>query len=86
MSSGVSAANLSTLRLMWLLLSCTHSALRHTKSSGDLNGDGQIRVVDAVIALQMAVRGERDDNADMDGDGRVSSVDALMILQVAVGT
>ena len=64
MSSGVSAANLSTLRLMWLLLSCTHSALRHTKSSGDLNGDGQIRVVDAVIALQMAVSGGHSDDAD----------------------
>lgn len=52
---------------------------------GDLNGDGQITSVDVVIALQMAVRGEHNDDADMDGDGRVTSVDALMILQAAVG-
>ena len=34
---------------------CTEA---HQEQRGDLNGDGQIRVVDAVIALQMAVSGE----------------------------
>ena len=53
---------------------------------GDLNGDGQITSIDVVIALQMAVRGEHNDDADMDGDGRVTSVDALMILQAVTTT
>ena len=56
-----------------------------TQQKSDLNGDGQITSADAVIALQMAVRGEHNDNADMNGDGCVSSVDALMILQAAAG-
>jgi parallel beta-helix repeat protein len=55
-----------------------------TQQKGDLDGDGGLTTADAVIALQMAVRGEHDDNADMNSDGRISSVDALMILQ-AVG-
>ena len=57
LSLGMSTANLSTLRSTVFRISCTHSALRHTKSSGDPNRDGRITVVDAVIALQMAVRG-----------------------------
>ncbi|NIA09438.1 MAG: hypothetical protein GWP10_06855 [Nitrospiraceae bacterium] len=60
---------------------CTEA---HHEQRGDLNGDGQITVVDAVIALRMAVSGEHNDDADMDGDGRVTSVDALMVLQAAV--
>ena len=50
---------------------------------GDLNGDDRITTADAIIALQMVVRGEHSDAADMNDDGRVSSVDALMILQAA---
>ncbi|MHC1599701.1 MAG: dockerin type I repeat-containing protein, partial [Candidatus Methanospirareceae archaeon] len=57
-----------------------------TQQKGDLDGDGQITAADAVIALQMAVRGEHDDNADMNSDGRISSVDALMIMQAATGS
>ena len=53
---------------------------------GDLNGDGHITFADAVIALQMAVRGEHNDDVDMDGDGQVTSVDALIILQAAATT
>ena len=56
-----------------------------TQQKGDLDGDGGLTTADAVIALQMAVRGEDDDNADMNGDGQVPSVDALMILQAAAG-
>ena len=61
---------------------CTEA---HQEQRGDLNGDGQITVVDAVIALQIVVSGEYDgDAADMDGDGRVTSVDVLTILWTAV--
>ena len=41
-------------------------------------------VIDAVIALQIAVGSrEYDPAADVSGDGRVTSLDALMILQAA---
>ena len=53
---------------------------------GDLNHDGTITPADAVIALQIAVRGGWLEAADMNCDGVVTSLDALMILQaVAVG-
>ena len=50
---------------------------------GGIDSDGQITVVDAIIALQMAVRGEYDDAADMNRGGRVTALDALTILQAA---
>jgi len=50
---------------------------------GDVNGDDKITPADAVIALQMAVRGDNNKIADVSGDGSVTSLDALMILQAA---
>jgi S-layer protein (TIGR01567 family) len=44
---------------------------------------GSTTTADAVIALQLAVRGGWDVGADVSGDGRVTSLDALMILQMA---
>jgi hypothetical protein len=41
--------------------------------------------VDALIALQMAVRGEYSEEADVNRDDKVTSLDALMILQAAAG-
>ncbi len=55
------------------------------KSRGDVNQDGVITPTDALIATQMAVRGEWDPFADVSGDGQVTSLDALMILQAAAG-
>jgi hypothetical protein len=52
---------------------------------GDLNFDGALSPVDAVIALQMAVSGECCPDADVSGDGAVTSLDAMMILQAAAG-
>ena len=51
---------------------------------GDLNHDGTITPADAVIALQIAVRGGWLEAADMNCDGVVTSLDALMILQSGV--
>jgi hypothetical protein len=52
----------------------------------DCNGDGEISVVDALCALQMAVNKQPEDLVmDVTGDGRVSSLDARQILQMAVG-
>ncbi|MEA3281284.1 MAG: S-layer protein domain-containing protein, partial [Euryarchaeota archaeon] len=53
------------------------------KSRGDVNQDGVITPIDAIIATRMAVRGNSDPLADVSGDGNVASLDALMILQAA---
>jgi hypothetical protein len=50
---------------------------------GDINRDSSITVEDAVMALEMAVRGEWREEADVNRDGAVTSLDALMILQAA---
>lgn len=52
----------------------TLCAEAHRERRGDLNGDGQITVVDAVIALQIVVSGEHSDDADVNDGGRVTSV------------
>lgn len=52
--------------------------------SYDLNGDGTITPVDALIALEMASGNcVPDGDADVSGDGKVTSLDALMLMQVA---
>jgi uncharacterized membrane protein len=56
------------------------------KSCGDVNQDGDITIVDALIVSQMAVRGEWDPFADVSGDGQVTSLDMLMILQASAGS
>jgi hypothetical protein len=53
---------------------------------GDVNGDGKISSVDALMALKMSVRIiPATAAADVDGDGRVTSIDAGLILQAATG-
>lgn len=58
---------------------------------GDVNGDGNITSVDALMALQMAVgKLPVDYVADVNGpgyngDGRVTAVDALILLKASVG-
>ena len=52
---------------------------------GDVNHDRVVTPADAVIVLEMAVRGEYHADADVNRDYKVTSLDALMILQVAVG-
>ncbi len=50
----------------------------------DADPDHAPEVVDAVIALRIAVVSrEYDPEMDIDSDGRVTSLDALMILQAA---
>ena len=54
-----------------------------TSAKGDLNQDGAIAQADALIALQMAARGEYLPDADANCDDKVTSLDALLILQTA---
>ncbi|MEA3324215.1 MAG: cohesin domain-containing protein [Euryarchaeota archaeon] len=51
---------------------------------GDLNHDGMVTQTDALIALQMAARGEYSEDADVSGDSIVTSLDALLIRQTAM--
>jgi len=53
--------------------------------SGDVNHDGAVTSEDVVIVLEMAVRGEWNEDADVSDDDRITSLDALMILQLGVG-
>lgn len=53
---------------------------------GDLDGDGEVTVSDALRALRMAAKLiEDDDAADVDGDGSITVADALLLLRAAVG-
>lgn len=53
---------------------------------GDLDGDGEVTVSDALRALRMAAQLiDSDEAADVDGDGEVTVADALAMLRVAVG-
>ena len=45
----------------------------------------RVTAADAVVALEMAVRGEYSAKLDVNGDNKVTSLDALMILQSAAG-
>ncbi len=62
-----------------------------TPRKGDLNGDNQITLADAAIALVIAAGGSASCDpatfaaGDMSGDHRVTSLDALMILRLAAG-
>ncbi|MBO8182395.1 MAG: hypothetical protein H0Z28_06335 [Archaeoglobus sp.] len=53
-------------------------------NKGDVNGDGEITSVDALMALQMAVgKLEPKPVADMDDDGNVRANDAMEIMKIA---
>ena len=66
--------------------------IRRTSSAvkfGDTDGDGEITVTDALLALQGSVNKITLDNdaqkrADVDGDEKITVTDALLILQKAV--
>lgn len=59
-------------------------------SMGDVNGDGQITALDALMLLQAAndllnLTAEQFERADLDGDGILTAAEALRILQYASG-
>lgn len=58
--------------------------------AGDVNFDGRVSAVDALLALQTAVGSRRlsiyqPDAADLDGDGEITANDAFSILLSTVG-
>lgn len=53
---------------------------------GDVNADGKVSIVDALLTAQAALGiREKGEAMDVNRDGRVSIVDALMISQAALG-
>lgn len=59
------------------------------KQCGDVNDDGDVTSVDALLILQLVV-GLLDslpnaDSADVNSNGQIDSVDALVVLQLLVG-
>ncbi len=53
---------------------------------GDVNGDGMISSLDALMALKISIGAiPATAAADVNGDGKITSVDAVLILQAATG-
>lgn len=87
--SRVFAALLAAI-MVFLSLVVLTSAEPSVNYKGDVNGDGEIKAHDALLALQQAVHKiELDEDAyaraDVDGDGKVTAKDALKILQWSFG-
>lgn len=60
------------------------------KVLGDVNGDGKVNNVDAMLILQYAVGVIKEDRlnlnmANVNGDSKTNNVDAMLVLQYAVG-
>ena len=53
---------------------------------GDLNGDGQINVVDIVVAVNLILNDQYDAMGDMNGDGMLNVVDIIMIVNIALNS
>ena len=56
---------------------------------GDINGDGKINLMDAVIVQKVSLDmltldGQNKLNADMNGDGEITIYDAIMIQKCAL--
>lgn len=72
--------------IIFLVSVCFITAAAAESVKGDVNRDGKVTSVDALMALQMSVgKIEKSAIADLNGDGRVTSFDAFKILRIAVG-
>lgn len=49
---------------------------------GDLNGDGNIDIADAVMVLNIMASGEENPAADLNGDGAIDIADLVMVLNL----
>ena len=83
--SGVTPANADLLKTA----EEQYNSLANAGKPGDTDGDGEITVTDALLALQGSVgkitlSPEAQGRADVDGDGKITVTDSLLILQRAV--
>ncbi len=51
---------------------------------GDLNGDGQINVVDIVMAVNIVLSGHYDISGDINSDGQLNVVDIVMLVNIVL--
>lgn len=64
--------------------------VKNDNKTGDIDGDGEVTSVDALLVLRASVGLEKFDKvqkqlADIDGDGNITSADSLRILRYSVG-
>ncbi len=52
---------------------------------GDINGDGEVDIVDVMQVVQDAQNGKYSDKADINNDGQVTVTDAMLILDKVLG-
>ena len=51
---------------------------------GDFNGDGQVTIMDVMLALNALLNNQTLENSDMNGDGEFSLIDVLRVLKQIV--
>ena len=70
---------------------CFSTVTSFATNEGDVNGDGKINAIDALMILsyctdEISFTNKQKKSADINGDGDVNSIDALFILEVCVGS
>ena len=73
-----------------LVITATVTQVQDTSALGDVDGDGQISALDALLLLQhindlVNLNAEQFERADLNGDGRLTASEALRILQYVSG-
>ncbi len=80
---------IAIILVLGIFFSTTIVAFAEVKYKGDINGDGEITVLDARRALQLAAEIEKPTveelKHDMNGDGKFTALDARAILQIVAG-
>ena len=53
---------------------------------GDVNGDGEVTITDAMQVVELAAQGSTNPKADINSDGKVTAADAHAIVEHIIGT
>ena len=91
--SGAAVANVADVlkNVTELKFQLHDDGAKNDSALGDVNEDGNVDIVDALMALQAAAEkvtlsDTQKANANVDGEGNVTAADALMILQCVNGS
>ena len=57
-----------------------------TYKLGDVNGDGEVTITDAMQVVELAAQGSTNPQADINSDGKVTAADANIIIDHVIGT
>jgi hypothetical protein len=52
---------------------------------GDVNGDGEVSITDAMQVMELAAQGSTNPQADINSDGKVTTADANPIIDHVMG-